>query len=55
LTGRAYPANLSLKHFGQAPAQTCGWYVQLQGSTFIPVPPTGKPTCGKSVPNSNQL
>ena len=53
--GLLYPANLTLKAFGKNPPKTCVWFVQLQGSTFVPVPANGKPTCGVGIPNSNQL
>jgi len=53
--GLLSPVNLTLKDFGKAPAVQCGWETQLQGDKFVPVPANGKPTCGKTLPNSNQL
>lgn len=53
--GLLTPANLTLSLFGQAPQTTCVYFVQLQGSKFVPVPANGKPSCGTLVPNSNQL
>jgi branched-chain amino acid transport system substrate-binding protein len=55
VNGLFAPANLTLKQFGKAPAKTCGWFTQLRGKKFVPVPNTAKPMCGKLVPNSNQL
>ncbi len=53
--GLLAPANLTLALFGKAPQTACGWYVQLQGKQFVPVPANGQPSCGTLVPNSNQL
>jgi branched-chain amino acid transport system substrate-binding protein len=53
--GILYPADLTLKSFGQPVAKQCVWIVQLQGTKFVPVPSDGSPTCGTLIPNSNQL
>ncbi len=53
--GLFYPANLTLKEFGKAPKTQCAYMVQLRGSKFAPVPSNGKPSCGKLIPDSNQL
>jgi branched-chain amino acid transport system substrate-binding protein len=53
--GLLNPVSMSLKYFGKDQPSTCGWEVQLRGSKFVPVPSNGKATCGKDLPNSNQL
>jgi len=53
--GLLQPANLTLRQFGKAPAKTCGWFTQLRGDTFVPVPSNGSAVCGHTLPNSNQL
>jgi branched-chain amino acid transport system substrate-binding protein len=47
--------NFSLSLFGQLPQTQCDYYLQLKGTTFVPVPADGKPFCGQLLPNSNQL
>ena len=47
------PVDFSLAHFGKAAPQTCGWYVTLRGTRFVPVPANGKPVCGNLIPNSD--
>jgi branched-chain amino acid transport system substrate-binding protein len=42
----AVPRDFTLAHFGQSPAKQCGYFVQLKGTTFVPVPASGTPTCG---------
>ena len=49
------PLNFSLSLFGQLPQTQCSYYLQLKGTTFVPVPADGKPFCGQLLPNSNQL
>jgi branched-chain amino acid transport system substrate-binding protein len=49
------PANLTTKAFGKAVPEICSYLVQLRGTKFVPTPSSGKPTCGRLVPNSNQL
>jgi hypothetical protein len=47
--------NLTLDQFGKAQSPLCGWFVQLEGSKFVPVPSNGDMTCGTPLPNSDQL
>jgi branched-chain amino acid transport system substrate-binding protein len=42
----AVPRDFSLAHFGQSPQKQCGYFVQLKGTTFVPVPASGAPICG---------
>jgi branched-chain amino acid transport system substrate-binding protein len=49
------PDNFSLSLFGQLPQTQCDFYLQLKGTTFVPIPADGKPFCGQLLPNSNQL
>ena len=46
LTRRTSPWSL----FGQAPQTDIVYFVQLQGSKFVPVPANGKPSCGDPRP-----
>lgn len=48
------PEDFSLSKFGHAQPQNCSYLVQVQGSSFIPVPSDGKPVCGTLIPNSDQ-
>jgi branched-chain amino acid transport system substrate-binding protein len=43
------PVNFSLAQFGQYPATSCDYFVQLQGTTFVPQPKV----CGTLIPNSD--
>jgi branched-chain amino acid transport system substrate-binding protein len=43
------PIDLSMKDFGKAPATECSWYAKVKGNTFVPVPASGKPVCGKTL------
>jgi branched-chain amino acid transport system substrate-binding protein len=49
------PVNFNLSQFGLLPPTQCSYYLQLEGTKFIPVPADGKPFCGQLLPNSNQL
>jgi ABC-type branched-subunit amino acid transport system substrate-binding protein len=44
----ASPANFTLADFGKAPAQTCAYWVKVEGSAFVPLN-NGKPLCGKNL------
>ena len=46
----ANPANLTLAAFGQPPQTNCYYMLKLQGNQFVPVPSSGKVTCGRIVP-----
>ena len=48
------PVPIDFTQFGQAPSQTCTWYMKLTGSKFTPDPSSGRPVCGPKIPNSNQ-
>jgi branched-chain amino acid transport system substrate-binding protein len=49
------PDNFAVSQFGQLPQTQCSYYLQLRGTTFVPVPANGQPFCGQLLPNSNQL
>jgi len=44
------PRDFSLAQFGKLPAQNCAYYVQAEGTQFVP---KGQ-VCGTVIPNSNQ-
>ncbi len=44
------PSNLTLAAFGQPPQVSCYYMLKLEGNKFLPVPSSGKATCGQIVP-----
>ncbi len=51
--GGLLPASVAFNHFGSYDPKQCSYFVQLQGSKFVPVPANGAPTCGTVIPGSN--
>ncbi len=45
------PVNLSLAQFGEYPQNSCAYFVQLKGTTFVPQPKV----CATLIPNSNSV
>ncbi len=43
------PVDLSLAQFGKYPQNSCAYFVQLKGTTFVPLPKV----CGTLIPNSD--
>jgi branched-chain amino acid transport system substrate-binding protein len=41
-------SDFSVQTFGKFPATSCGWFVRLQGNTFVTVN-NGQPVCGKTL------
>jgi len=46
--------DISLEGFGKPQPEACSWYMQLKGSEFVPVPPSGEPVCGRLIPESDR-
>jgi branched-chain amino acid transport system substrate-binding protein len=49
-TGVLYP--VTMNYFKKPPTTTCSYYTELKGTTFVPVPASGKPTCGTNIPGT---
>lgn len=47
----ASPVDISLSGFGKFPATSCGYFVKLEGQSFVPLN-NGKAICGKNLPSS---
>jgi len=48
-------SNFTLAKFGHASSTNCAYLVRMEGRKFVPVPASGQPTCGRLIPNSDQM